>query len=173
MACISGYIYPVKDKISGTFFLKGADCWGWATWGRAWNIFEKDGTKLLDELNKRSLKKEFDFDNTYPYVELLEGQIAGINNSWAVRWYASAFLKNMYCLYPGTSLVQNIGFDGTGIHSSNSTKWNVQLAVEEVDVKKIVAEQSAIGYDLFKSYFKTLQPSVSYKLKTFLKKLIN
>ena len=137
------------------------------------NIFEKDGTKLLDELNKRSLKKEFDFDNTYPYVELLEGQIAGINNSWAVRWYASAFLKNMYCLYPGTSLVQNIGFDGTGIHSSNSTKWNVQLAVEEVDVKKIVAEQSAIGYDLFKSYFKTLQPSVSYKLKTFLKKLIN
>lgn len=29
---IHGYIYPVKEALPETFFLKGADCWGWATW---------------------------------------------------------------------------------------------------------------------------------------------
>ena len=32
--CIHGYIYPIKSELPETFFIKGADCWGWATWKR-------------------------------------------------------------------------------------------------------------------------------------------
>ncbi len=32
---IHGYVYPVNEVLPQTFFLKGADCWGWATWKRA------------------------------------------------------------------------------------------------------------------------------------------
>ncbi len=173
VACISGYIYPVKSKVSETFFLKGADCWGWATWSRAWNVFEKDGVKLLDELNRKNLGKEFDFDNTYPYTLMLKEQIEGKNNSWAIRWYASAFLKNMFCLYPGISLVQNIGIDGSGTHSGNSNKWEVELAAKEVVVKKIEIKQSVTGFNAFKAYFKTLLPSSLSKIKGFVKNIIN
>ena len=38
--------------------------------------------------------KEFDFNGTYAYTKMLEDQIVGRNNSWAVRWYASTFLKH-------------------------------------------------------------------------------
>jgi GT2 family glycosyltransferase len=31
VASIHGYFYPVKEPMPETFFLKGADCWGWAT----------------------------------------------------------------------------------------------------------------------------------------------
>lgn len=173
VACISGYIYPIQDKVSETFFLKGADCWGWATWDRAWNIFQKDGKKLLDELKDKSLTKAFDFGNAYPYTELLEGQISGINNSWAVRWYASAFLKNMYCLYPGTSLVQNIGFDGSGTHSGNSDRWNVKVSDRKLIVNKIELVQNIEAFEAFRTYFKTLKPSLSYRIKSAVKKLLN
>ena len=58
---VHGYVYPIKG-LPEIFFLRGADCWGWATWKRGWDLFEKDGKKLLDELEKRKLTKLFDFN---------------------------------------------------------------------------------------------------------------
>ena len=52
---IHGYIYPVKKELPETFFIRGADCWGWATWKRGWDIFEYDGKKLLSILNEKIL----------------------------------------------------------------------------------------------------------------------
>ena len=47
VASIHGYIYPIEN-LPETFFIKGADCWGWATWRNKWSIFESNGQKLLD-----------------------------------------------------------------------------------------------------------------------------
>ena len=91
---IHGYSYPVHGKLPETFFLRGADCLGWATWKRGWDLFEDDGQRLLNELERRNLTRSFDFDGSYPYTQMLRDQIAGSNSSWAVRWYASAFLRD-------------------------------------------------------------------------------
>lgn len=121
VASIHAYQYPINNKnLPDTFFIKGADCWGWATWERAWNLFQEDGCLLRDQLVERKLVREFDFNHSYPYFQMLEDQIGGKNNSWAIRWYASAFLADKYTLYPKISLVKNIGLDGTGTHSGFS-----------------------------------------------------
>ncbi len=52
---------------------------------------------------------------------MLHNQVEGKVNSWAIRWYASAFLQNKLTLYPGKSLVKNIGTDGSGTNFTNST----------------------------------------------------
>ena len=132
---IHAYIYPIKEKLPETFFLRGADCWGWATWKRGWDLFESDGQKLLDELKSKKLIKEFNFSGSYPYVQMLQDQIAGRNNSWAIRWYASAFLKNKLTLYPGKSLINNIGFDGSGTHCSGISKVGGEIAVDNIQIK--------------------------------------
>ncbi len=116
---IHGFMYPVKKAIKSPFFLKGADCWGWATWKRGWDLFEPDAALLLDKLVKENLTKEFNFNNTYNYISLLKEQIAGTIDSWAIRWYASAFLHNKLTLYPPVSLINNIGFDGSGTHKDS------------------------------------------------------
>ena len=85
------------------------DCWGWATWKRGWDLFEEDGQKLLKGLKNRNYMKLFNFNNSYDYVGMLQKQIAGENDSWAIRWYASTFLKNKLGFFSGTSLVRNIG----------------------------------------------------------------
>ncbi len=172
VACISGYTYPVKGNLPEIFFIKGADCWGWATWKRAWHFFEKDGNKLLDELKEKSLEREFDFNNTYPYLQMLKDQIAGKNNSWAIRWYASTFLKNKYCLYPGLSLVQNIGFDGSGTHSNNSDTWKVDVADRQILVSEISVQENKESKKMVIEYFKSLLPSRISILKAFIKKLL-
>src|SRR5690606_31084323 len=50
VASIHGYVYPVNGHLPEIFFLRGADCWGWATWKDMWALFETDGAKLLNEL---------------------------------------------------------------------------------------------------------------------------
>ena len=114
---IHGYVYPISEKLPETFFLRGADCWGWATWKRGWDLFEPDGGLLLNKLEESKQTEEFDFNRSYPYTQMLKDQINGKTNSWAVRWYASAFLQNKYTLYPGKSLVSNIGGDGSGTNT--------------------------------------------------------
>ena len=113
---IHGYLWPVTGIFPETFFLRGADCWGWATWDRGWKHFNPDGAILLSELERRNLTHAFDFDGAYSYTAMLRDQIAGRNNSWAIRWHASAFLLDKLTLYPGRSLIQNIGLDNSGTH---------------------------------------------------------
>ncbi len=93
VASIHGYVYPAKMSVAGDLLSRGADCWGWAAWRRGWELFEPDGRALLQQLRQRDLTQHFDFNGAYPYTRMLEEQIAGKNDSWAVRWYASAFLR--------------------------------------------------------------------------------
>jgi hypothetical protein len=64
-----------------TFFQYDAECWGWATWKRAWEKFNTNGAELLAELKLKDLFGTFDQDDTYPYVGMLQAQIAGHNDS--------------------------------------------------------------------------------------------
>ena len=63
VASIHGYIYPISfpSNVPEYFFIKGADCWGWATWRRAWKGFEKNGKKLLARIDKKKFKRKFQF----------------------------------------------------------------------------------------------------------------
>lgn len=154
VACISGYIYPVEEPLPEQFFLKGADCWGWATWQHQWQLFEQDGSRLLQELHQRDLAYDFNFYDTYPYMEMLEDQIRGKNNSWAIRWYAAAFLKNKLTLYPGRSLIKNIGFDGTGTHSGYKGVRSTELANRPRILQAIPVEENTAAKEIIARYFR-------------------
>jgi hypothetical protein len=117
---IHGYCPSSEESLPDSFFLRGADCWGWATWRRGWSLFDPDGAGLLRDIESRGLEREFDIDGAYPYTRMLRDQVAGRIDSWAIRWYASAFLRSGLTLYPGVTRVRNIGQDGSGTHGGSS-----------------------------------------------------
>lgn len=155
---IHGYVYPVKDILPETFFIKTADCWGWATWERGWSLFETDSQKLLSELKEKKLTREFDFNNSISYTKMLKNQINGVVDSWAIRWYASAFLKNKLTLFPGRSLVHNIGFDFSGRHCDSTSVFDTVIG-DKIDLEKIKVEEDMAARKKFEEYFF----SVKYK----------
>lgn len=155
VACISAYIYPIND-LPELFFIKGADCWGWATWKRAWDLFESDGSKLLNVIEGKKLTAEFDLNKSYPYTKMLREQISGLNHSWAIRWYASAFIKNKLCLYPGKSLVNNIGTDGSGTHDGSTEVYNTVVVQTPIILKDLKIEVNKSALKKMTKYFKDL-----------------
>lgn len=135
VASIHGWCFPhnVPDPPE-TFFLPGADCWGWATWKRAWDKFEPDAGKLLTEINRRGLSYAFDLNGAYGYTAMLKDAMEGTISSWAIRWYASMFLAGMYTLYPGRSLIHNIGLDASGTHCCKSEQFSSELSASPICV---------------------------------------
>jgi hypothetical protein len=84
-------------------------------------------------LNKsRSLRYKFNLNNSYPYFEMLEQQINGNIDSWAIRWYLSAFTINGMTLYPIRTLVKNIGFDGSGTHCGASLYLDTEMQQDRI-----------------------------------------
>lgn len=173
---ITGFVPPIKDKLPETFFLKYFQCWGWATWKRAWDLLETDARPLLKGL--RFKKTKFDVGGGVGNYGNLYCQKVGLVDSWYLRYYASLFLKDKLSLYPGRSMVTNDGLDGTGTHcgvdlvkaflSDNS---HAPIIFRNIDVKEDVQ-----SYEVFKSYFLSQLPSKSFKsefsrFKSFIRRL--
>lgn len=159
---IHGYSYPTQERLPEAFFLRGADCWGWATWKRGWDLFNPNGIELLDELKKRKLTKEFDFNDSYPYTKMLKNQINGKNDSWAIRWYASAFLADKLTLYPGRSLVHNIGNDNSGRHFGMTTAYDAKLSDQPIDLTGVPIEECKHAKQIIMVYFHAITSKVAW-----------
>jgi GR25 family glycosyltransferase involved in LPS biosynthesis len=171
---IHAYSYPIKFNKNDPdyFFLRGADCWGWAAWSRSWRLFNKNGSFLKKKLIEKKLVKQFNFNNSYNYMKMLEDQIKGKNNSWAIRWYASAFLKNKLTLYPKNPLIKNIGIDGSGTHGYESyNRFNISKfqnkSYRKIKTLKLKIEENTKIKKKFENYF------LLYKSNKFINKLLN
>lgn len=162
---IHGYIYPLEKKFQKPSFLKGADCWGWATWKRGWDLYNDDTNYLYNEIKNNNFEKEFNFNNSYNYFKLLEKTLRDKNSSWAIKWYASAFLKNKLTLYPPHSLVHNIGNDGSGTNSSNNKIYDNDLKNVPIKLDNITVIEDINLRNEFENYF--------ISKNNFLKKIIN
>ena len=171
VGCIHGWNYNFADteNSESTFFLKGADCWGWATWSRDWKLFEPDGNKLLDKIKRK--KKQFDFDRrgTHKNVQLLEDQINGRNDSWAIRFHASLYLAGKFCLHPTKSIVTNIGLDGSGAHCGTVELF--QNPVDNIDLVELPVIETDWFFDAYISSQQITNTSKSTWQK--LKRLLN
>jgi hypothetical protein len=85
---VAGYMFPVEHpREPDAFFMPMTSTWGWATWQRAWKIFDWSATGWEEMRRNTRERKRFDLDGTYPYSAMLEKRLAGENDSWSIpRW---------------------------------------------------------------------------------------
>lgn len=165
---IGAYMYHLKEEnLPESFFYRAATSWGWATWQRAWQHFEPNIDTLLKQFNARKIH-EFSIEGTMNFWKQMQDFKRGRNNSWAIRWYASIFLKGGLTLNPSQSLVNNIGHDGTGVHSGINDIYNVIINPKPITVfpKQIVEDKNA--YVAIKSFLASRKGSLWTRIKRYL-----
>ena len=168
---IGAYMYKLADKnLHQTFFFRAATSWGWATWARAWKDFEPDVDVLLKQFDKKNIEK-FSIEGTMNFWKQLEGFKAGKNDSWAIRWYASIFLKGGLTLNPSTSLVNNIGNDGSGVHSNKENMYHVRITQKEVTQFPTEIREDQQAYKAIKHFLKNRKGSLLRRGLRFMKQL--
>lgn len=173
VAHIHGCEFFNDTTLPYTFLIKWAGSWGWGTWEKSWRLFNEDGNLLLEELKNRRLTKTFDFNNAYGYTRMLQKQVEGKNNSWAIRWNASLFLKDKLSLNAGKSLVRNVGFDGSGTHCGDDNLYDSSLFMNRLQVNKIEPlNEDLYARKIIEDYYRRTN-SFKAKLLRRLKKEIN
>jgi len=175
------YIEAYKDEfnLEDTYFIKGADSLGWATWKNSWRFFNNDSYELISIIEKNKLQKIIDRNNSYGFMKILNQQAQGNIDSWAIRWLASACVNNLYTLYPLKSLVFHTGNDGEGTNYNNKIGKLDPLKVPLNTTKKInilkkeviEMENTTIAYNKFlKRYETALWTRIKNKLGRMISK---
>jgi len=166
---IGAYMYPLKENtLPESFFYRAATSWGWATWDRAWQHFEPNIDTLIAQFDDKK-KDAFSIENTMNFWKQMQDFKNGKNNSWAIRWYASIFLKGGLTLNPSHSLVNNIGHDGSGIHSGTNDIYNVIINPKPVTKFPSEIKENPEAYLAIKQFLSTRKGSLWQRLKRYIR----
>jgi len=168
---IGAYMFELEDKsIPETFFYRIATSWGWATWARAWKDFEPDIDKLIGQFDKQKINR-FSIDGTMNFWKQMQEFKTGKNNSWAIRWYASIFLKGGLTLNPSHSLVHNIGHDGTGVHSNIEDTYKVKISQKQIRKFPTEIKENEKAHIAIRNFLKNRKGSLVKRGMVFIKQL--
>ena len=178
VASISAFLNPVEGKIPETFFLRYFACWGWATWKRAWDLLNTDSRDLLKKI--RWKKNDFNIGGTGPFYGILYCDKVGLNDSWAVRFYASCFLAGKLHLFPHHTMAIQTGMDGSGTHSMAGGKNPYQymaLSDKPVLIDDIRVEENKDMYKAFSRFYcgeadRYTLKKLYCRFKSFIRRLI-
>lgn len=150
---------PIEDQIlklmtiDEVFLTKRASSWGWGTWKDRWesNIWE---IEYLSELILKSKEKRKEFSIVSPDLpNMLKDQRENRIDSWAIRWVANQFIQNKFTVYPKYSLINNIGFDSEGTHTTRSSYKNKLLIEKEIKVSNNVFFNEKLA-EIFSNHYK-------------------
>ncbi len=154
---IQGYSPLEPEPGISCFLRRGADCWGWGTWRRAWRLFNPDAGRLLAEIERAGEEREFDVDGVFPFCRMLRDRSRGRVDSWAICWQASNFIAGKYALHSMFPLVRNIG---SGVDSTHCTgvDWGTQtLWTGEVEIPDDPPLETASIRRGYRNYLKRLR----------------
>jgi hypothetical protein len=166
---IGAYMYPLKDNLlPESFFYRAATSWGWATWERAWQHFEPNIDVLMKQFDAPK-RNAFSIEKTMNFWKQMQDFKKGRNNSWAIRWYASIFLKGGLTLNPAHSLVNNIGHDGSGIHSGINDIYNVVINPKPVKTFPTEIKENLQAYQAIKHFLSNRKGSLWQRIKRLIK----
>ena len=113
VASIGGH-NPVKtvERSNDIIFSRYFECWGWATWKRAWNVYDDQMKVLGLESQRCRLEDCFTTPGEVYFWTQLAKQLLVTDkpSSWAYRFQMCCVANNMVHAISKISLVENIGF---------------------------------------------------------------
>lgn len=111
---------PPPQAASDAFVLPVTSTWGWGTWQRAWKLFSWEPSDWPQSLTDHSWLSVFQVGGSADYLSMLENALAGRIDSWGILWWYAVSRVRGKVIYPTRTLVQNNGFDGTGVHCGDT-----------------------------------------------------
>ncbi|WP_249877631.1 sugar transferase [Niallia circulans] len=122
---ISGFGLPIKKYTESDVYCTPYPCsWGWGSWAKTWKECDFNQTENYRQLLKNEdLKKKFNYSGE-AFSDFLQMQLDGKVNSWLIRWYYHIFMKNGTCIWSYNSYIENMGFDGSGVHRNKLDRFN-------------------------------------------------
>ena len=136
-------LHSISNLKADMFLSYRAECWGWATWKDRWRLVDWDVKDY--ERVRYSFKERRAFARGGGDMPLmLDAQMEGKIQSWAIRWAYSENKCHMFTVCPKYSLVKNEGFDGSGTNCQGKTEESTLYSDFVPDFEKGVEWNRAV-----------------------------
>jgi GT2 family glycosyltransferase len=166
---IGAYMYPLKENnIPESFFYRAATSWGWATWDRAWQHFEPNIDTLMSQFDAKK-RSAFSIEHKMNFWKQMQDFKAGKNNSWAIRWYASIFLKGGLTLNPAKFLDKIWGLDGRLILAAKNQIKIFKINPKPISEYPVEIKENKAAYETIREFLSTRKGNLWERLKRYLK----
>lgn len=118
---ICGYLHPCQFVRGGgdPLLLQRFSTWGWATWRDRWRDYDADLGRVVQRLRAQDVRLE-DLGADLAELCRCEDYLENRMDIWSLNWILEHYATGTYCVYPCDSMIDNIGFDGSGQNCEES-----------------------------------------------------
>jgi hypothetical protein len=161
-----------------SYFWGHGGIWGWATWKRAWNLYDIKMTGWNDDAIKNNIRIAIQSNNWYEYYyNMFEYSYNGTLNTWDIQWFYCILINVGLCINPEVNLVTNLGFGAESTHTESISNWVQKLYKGTmtfpllhpkhriIDIKQLegmykFVNEISTGYkeNLFEKFYKKVNP---------------
>ena len=96
-------------------------CWGWATWGRAWKLFNRDYDTWKNHSSTLRLNLTLDFSASWKGS--FNSLSMGNRDSWDIQWMIDVWQNKGICIIPTVNLVTNTGVGAGASYMPGESKY--------------------------------------------------
>lgn len=115
------------------FFTKYVSIWGWATWRRAWQLYDFDmkfiqDKSLIDTFQNifTPIEANYRYDLFYKFIT--ERNI----DAWGYQWSFCNLVHNGLTILPVQNLISNVGFGEDATHTTSAQSPHYKLKTYEL-----------------------------------------
>ena len=159
--------YPWKVKGQSYFWGQGG-IWGWATWKRAWNLYDFKMQRWKEDKIESQIRKSLQTEEWYQfYLPMFVAVFDGTLNTWDVQWLYSILINEGLSINPEVNLVKNIGFGNNSTHTENIKNPLADLSTETILFPLQHPEHRNVDLEQLNLMYKAIQPPKKLRLKFF------
>lgn len=171
---ICGYTFKMNiptDYKHDVYLSYRGGSWGWATWRDRWEKVDWEVKDYSNFKKNKKLRSRFNRGGR-DMANMLDSQMHGKIDSWAIRWCYAQSKLDMLTVYPVVSRIKNIGLDGTGTHSGITSRYDAILSDEKNQCRFETIELDKRIVKSFRDQFGTGFDYFVISLKKYIKKIL-
>jgi hypothetical protein len=132
--CGSNFLKGWKRSEYSYYFSSYGPIWGWASWRRAWKLYDVE-MKLWPEFRGKRLFEDFCLN--HEEVEQRQGiydkVFSGEIDTWDYQWGFAKLANSGLSITPNANLISNIGFGADATHTSSGDNPFAELEIQSLD----------------------------------------
>ena len=103
--------------------------WGWATWRRAWSLYDSSLKDVNDLVGKLDFLNGSPSEEKRYWIRFFRGLYAGKYTYWDAKWVYSMWKNGGISISPNVNLSSNIGFGESATHTKKKLcKHNLPIS---------------------------------------------
>lgn len=171
----NNFLQGWKVSEESYYFSRHTHCWGWATWRRAWRLYDAnlrhwkafEAARGMADYSNDCLEEDY-------FMGCVRRVAEGRVSSWAYIWGYSCLLHHGLAIVPAVNLVRNIGFGKDATHTREDA-WYANLETAPILPLRhppiVVRQREADGH-VFDTHFGGAEMRKAFRWDRRLRRLI-